>query len=699
MHYLFTTKEQRRFTYINRRNKFCRLYLWLPFTPKLSAMRYSILLIASTIFFTIASFAQDTVTLSIVYSGVVKGFDKEWKNRDGTWGAWYQFNDRGRGDSMRTIFREDEEGFPTYIKAAGKDYFKNDVFEEFSLENGIAKWKNKAEDEQKTITGKAFYSGLVSGGGHLIKAIKAHGNKLKMIPFGEAEIKVLQKHTIGSSGKEKTVYLVQTTGFGLTPNYSWIDEKDQSFAYVSDWSSSILQGYEKHIDELLLIQKKHEGKFFNNLAATLPQKGPEWMLIKDVSLFDAVQAKTIPHRDVLVHNGIIQKIGAANSIKNAAAKVIDGKGKTIMPGLWDMHVHFSQPVDGMLHMAAGVTHVRDMGSSDNLLVLMKDISEGKIIGPGIEIMSGFIDGAGPLAAPTGKLINNVEEGKKAIREFAKAGYQQIKLYSSIKPEWVKPLIDEAKVNGLRVAGHIPAFMTATQAINAGYNEVTHANMLLLNFFGDTVDTRSPLRFTLPAEKAASLDLNSDAVKEFISLLKRKNVAVDPTVGIFESMFTARDKQIDRGMLPIVDHLPLNWQRNIRAGGGGLPVSEGMDETYRRSYEVILKLTKLLYDNGIPILAGTDDLPGFSLHRELELYVQAGIPANKVLQLATLGAAQYAGKQKEYGSISVGKKADFVLVDGDPVKDISVLRKARLVVSGGKVYDPAKLYAAISIKPF
>jgi imidazolonepropionase-like amidohydrolase len=225
------------------------------------------------------------------------------------------------------------------------------------------------------------------------------------------------------------------------------------------------------------------------------------------------------------------------------------------------------------------------------------------------------------------------------------------------------------------------------------------NMLILNFFGDTVDTRSPLRFTLPAQKAASLDLNSPAMKEFISLLKRKNVAVDPTIGIFESMFTARDKQADPSMLPIVDHLPFTWQRSIRAGGGGLPVPEGMDETYRKSFDVVLKLTKLLYDNGIRILPGTDGLSGFALHRELELYVQAGIPANKVLQLATLGAAQYTGKGKEYGSITVGKKADFILVDGDPVKNIRNIRRAKLVVSGGKIYDPGKLYSAVSIKPF
>ena len=642
----------------------------------------------------------DTIIYSIVNSGNIKGFDKIWKNSDGSFGEWYQFNDRGRGDSLRTIFREDEQGFPTYLSATGKDYMKNDVFEEFSFSNGTARWKNNAEDERKEVKEKLFYSGLkTSSGGHLIKALEANGGKLKMLPYGEVHLTELEKDTIRSGQQHKTIRLVQIEGFGLTPSYSWVDENNMDFASVSEWNSSIIKGYEKNIDELLAIQKKYETSFFNKLASTLSQKPEKYILIKNVSVFDAVQAKIITNKDVLIHNGVIQKIAQGNTIKQAESTVIDGKGKTILPGLWDMHVHFADNTDGILHMAAGVTHVRDMGNSEILLERIKQINEGKIIGPRVEIMSGFIDGAGPFAAPTGMLINNVEEGKKAIRGYAAKGYQQIKLYSSIKPEWVKPMIDEAKQIHLRVAGHIPAFMTATQAINAGYNEVTHMNMLVLNFFGDTVDTRSPLRFSLPAQKAVSLNLQGQAMNQFIQLLKDKNITVDPTLSAFEDMFTARDKQVSARYKSTVDHFPMQWQRNIKAGGGGLPVPPGMDDTYKQSFNVFLKITKLLYDNGIRIVPGTDGLAGFDLHRELELYVQAGIPSNKVLQLATYGTAVYTGKDNQYGSIQEGKLADIILVEGDPVEDITNLLRTKLIISQGKMYDPAKLYSAISIKPF
>ncbi len=634
----------------------------------------------------------DTLVYSIVTAGNIKGFDKEWKNADGSYTDWYQYNDRGRGDSVITVYREDKEGFPTYIKAAGVDYMKNSVFEEFSLGNGRAKWKNNAEDEERNVNGKYFYSGLKTGGGHFVKALRANSGKIDLLPFGHATLDVLQEYSIGN----KKVWLIQIKGLGLTPSYSWIDNDNNTFAYVNEWTSTIRRGYEKYIDELLGVQKKYQTDFYTRLSASIPEKISGPLLVKDVSVFDAVNARLDTHKDILVDNGIIKSISPAGAVRGNA-RVIDGSGKTLLPGLWDMHVHFSDNVDGILHMAAGVTHVRDMGSSEALLNRIKEVNEGKIIGPRVEIKSGFIDGAGPFAAPTGILINNVEEGKKAIRDYASKGYQQIKLYSSIKPEWVKPLIDEAKLHNMRVAGHIPAFMTASQAIDAGYNEVTHMNMLALNFFGDTIDTRSPLRFSIPAKRTAALDLEGNAMKNFIRQLKEKNIAVDPTLVVFEDLFTSRDKVMSEKYKSNVNSFPLQWQRNIRAGGGGIPVPEGMSDVFVQSFNKFLQITKLLYDNGITIVPGTDGLSGFDLHRELELYVKAGIPANRVLQLATWGPAKYTGMEKMYGSIQPGKPADFILVEGNPVDNISNIRKTRLIVTQGKMYDPVKLYNGISIK--
>jgi imidazolonepropionase-like amidohydrolase len=165
------------------------------------------------------------------------------------------------------------------------------------------------------------------------------------------------------------------------------------------------------------------------------------------------------------------------------------------------------------------------------------------------------------------------------------------------------------------------------------------------------------------------------------------------------MFTARDGQMEEKYKSIVNRLPIQMQRSIRAGGGGVPVPAGMNDTYLQSFETFLKITKLLYDNGIRIVPGTDGMAGFDLHRELELYVKAGIPPEKVLQLGTIGTASYTGKENEAGSIKAGKIADMVLVEGNPVEDISNIRKTVWVIKNGILYNPAKLYKAIAVKPY
>lgn len=655
----------------------------------------NLLLICCAVLLVGSTRAQDTIRYSVVVAGQIKGFHKTWKNVDGSFTTWYQYNDRGRGDSILSTFRLNEKGLPVSIVSTGVDYMKNPIKEEFTWANGTARWKNSAENVERPNVANAYFIGLNNSVGNIYTALKQNGNSIPLLPFGEAKLEVLQSHTISKNDISKKVSLASLSGFGFTPSYSWIDEDYEEFGSVSEWFSTIREGYEDKIGELLALQKKVEDAYLNSIAKKNSTSAGV-LLIQHINLFDARNAVLVKDVDVLVMEGKIAQVSKGKRISSEVERIIDGTGKTLLPGLWDMHVHIGD-LEGILHLAGGVTHVRDMGNDSSLLDRIEKIKKGTIIGPNIEIMSGFIDGAGPLAAPTGALINNVDEGIKAIHDYASKGYQQIKLYSSIKPEWVKPLAAEAHKYKMRVAGHIPAFMTAEQAIAVGYDEITHLNMLALNFFGDTVDTRSPNRFRLPAAKTAGLDLQGAAMKKFIALLKEKKIAVDPTIGVFESLFTARDGKMEERYKTIVDRMPSTYQRTIRAGGGGVPVPEGMNETYLKSFDAFLKITKLLYDNGIRIVAGTDGLAGFDLHRELELYVKAGIPAGKVLQIATYGTAQYLGKEKQYGIVEAGRSADFIIVDGNPVNNISDIRNTRFIVKNGIIYDAGKLYESISIK--
>jgi imidazolonepropionase-like amidohydrolase len=641
---------------------------------------------------------QDTIVHSIIMAGTIKGYSKTWTMPDGSWRNTFQFNDRGRGDSTITDFQVNATGLLTYLDVQGVDYMKSPVKEHFSWKDGVAQWDNASEHEKRPQTSPAWYFGLKGGGGNLAGALLKNGGQLDLLPSGHARISTLLTKTFPTSLGEKKLSLVAIEEVGLNPFYSWLDDKKEAFADVSDWSSNIRRGYEDLVPLLLAEQKTFEGKFYTSIAKR-HMKWPNTIIIWDVRVFDSKLGKALEHRDVEIIDDKISAIWPTGRQTKPLKEqmLIDGRGKTLLPGLWDMHTHMSDNSEGIFHIANGVTNVRDMGNGEELLQRIEQIKKGEIIGPDEVVISGFIDGAGPFAAPTGALINNLDEGLEAVRKYAAKGYKQIKLYSSIKPEWVKPMIDEAKKHGMRVCGHIPAYMTAEQAIRAGYDEVTHMNMLVLNFFGDTIDTRSRQRFILPAEKAGTIDLEGKKFKDFVALMKERNIAVDPTLSVFEELFTARDGQISEVFKPVIDQFPVMAQRNIRAGGGGLPITPEKDAAYRNSFKVMERILKKLYEAGITIVPGTDGFAGYTLHRELELYSEAGIPNAEVLRIATLVPAQLTGTSDKYGSVEAGKVANLVLVDGDPLKNISDIRRTAVVIKEGIYYNPAELLAELSIK--
>ena len=259
------------------------------------------------------------------------------------------------------------------------------------------------------------------------------------------------------------------------------------------------------------------------------------------------------------------------------------------------------------------------------------------------------------------------------------------------------ITEEAHRRGMRVSGHVPAFMTAEQAVRAGYDEIQHMNMLFLNFLYDRVqDTRSPARFTAVAEHAAEIDLDSPRVRSFLALLKERKVTVDPTLDVFENLFADRPGRVAAAFTEVADRMPPLVRRGFLEGG--LPVPEGADERWRAAFPAMERMLMALRREGIPIVAGTDSLAGFSLPRELELYVEAGIPAPEVLRMATLGAARVLGRDDRLGEIAPGKLADMILVDGDPTRRIGDVRRVLLVVADGAVFDPEALSREVGIRP-
>ena len=637
---------------------------------------------------------------TFILSGNKAGYESSTRNPDGSLQVHFEFNDRGRGPNINEKIVAGKDGIPVEIEITGVDYLKAPVEEHFSLKQGTASWKNRSEEGQKKISGKAFYT-AISGSSEetalLAQALlAAPQHKLALLPAGEASIEKRGELKISANGQSRTVTQYAIAGLGFSPFPFWLNADGKLFASVSTWSTIIQEGWEGAAADLLKAQDKFENQRSANLARTLARKPKGPLVFVHVNLFDSESAQTLPNRTVVITGSRITAVGADGKVELPPnAETIDAAGKTLMPGLWDMHVHV-QPGDGLLHMSCGVTSVRDLANDTDALMQMRSrFDAGTEIGPRV-VMAGFIDGRGPYQGPTKVFADTEEEARAAIDNYARLGYIQIKVYSSLKPELLPRIVEMAHAHGMRVSGHVPSGMIAEQFVRDGVDEMQHMNFIFLNFMPQVKDTRTPARFTEVAAHGAEIDPKSEQVQAFIQLLKEDKIVLDPTLSIFESMIDDRPGKMAQGYAAVADSMPAQVRRGFLYGG--LPVPAGQDQRYQDSFQRMLDMAKAFYDAGIPIVAGTDSYAGLALHRELELYVKAGIPAPQVLQLATLGAARVVKRDSELGSIAPGKLADVILVDGDPATHISDIRRVRTVVKDGVVFQVADMDRALGIIP-
>jgi imidazolonepropionase-like amidohydrolase len=644
--------------------------------------------------------SSDTARYAILFSDRHAGFYKEWLSR-GELHSVYEYNDRGRGPHQETILHAGPAGLPTALSVIGHGYFKDTVDERLTTTGGTVTWTSRLEHGIQSVSAHGFYVATAetpTGQLLLVQAALQRGGRVPLLPSGEATVERAGDLAIEVKGRPVHVTQYAVGGLGFSPTPVWLDDGNQHFAIVSGWFSIVPEGWEPAVATLVAAQERARDTRFKRLADELAHRPAGLLVIQHARLFVAESALVRPQTTVVVTGNRITAVGPDDRVPVPVhAQIIDATGKTVLPGLWDMHVHISPGSDGLLNIAAGVTSARDMGNDTVVtLALRRRFASDSLIGPRL-MLAGLIDGSGPYQVPIGVLADDSLAARRAVEWYAAHGYEQIKIYSSLKPELVPGIIAAAHARGLRVSGHVPAFMRAEEVVRLGFDEVQHANFLMLNFMDSVKDTRSMARFTAVAQHGVELDLGSQRVRDFIDLFKARGADIDPTLVGFEDMFTARPGELGPSETAIADRMPAQVRRGFYAGG--LPVEPGMDQRYRDSYGAMLRMVKAMYDAGVPVVAGTDAFPlGFALFRELELYVQAGIPAPRVLQLATIGAARIMHHDDERGSIAVGKLADLVLTEGDPTQEISDVRRTSLVVKNGTIYQPAELYAALGVRP-
>jgi imidazolonepropionase-like amidohydrolase len=613
----------------------------------------------------------------------------------------FEYNDRGRGPKTHEELRLDANGALASYQLSGRGYMGSPIDEEFRVASGKASWKTSADRGERSVTTPHLYVPVYASPGAmgiiLGALVKAPGHSLPALPGGQLTARRVESLTLEHAGQRAEVTLYTVSGINLDPEFYWLDADGEFFGATYGWSSLLREGWEHAGKQLFEVQQAASFKLLESLQTQLARRPKDVLAIRNVRVFDSIAARSGEPATVYLFRDRITRIDSANAAPATGVETIDGAGHTLLPGLIDMHEH-AGGWRSLYQIAGGVTSVRDLANdNEQLLDLERRIESGSVIGPRIR-RAGFIDGKSPFSAPTGNIAATLEEALDKVEWFAERGYTHLKLYSSLPPEWVAPIARAAHERGMRVSGHIPAFMTAEQAVSAGYDEIQHMNMVFLNFIaGPKDDTRTPLRFTKVGAEAGSLDLDSPAVRDFIALLKERGTVVDTTVTIFETMFLSKPGEVPPGYTMVADHMPVATQRAFKAGQ--LDINAGNEAKYQAAVAAMVRMVGKLHAAGVPIVAGTDDLAGFTLYRELELYVQAGIPAARALQIATLDAARLLSMDQSIGSVTPGKLADLILVRGDPAKNISDIRNVRLVVKGGVLYEPDAVYRAVGVRPF
>jgi cytosine/adenosine deaminase-related metal-dependent hydrolase len=615
---------------------------------------------------------------------------------DGKVRVEYSYNDRGRGDHIIATWKLDAAGVPTEYQGSGNDYMKAPVEERFEIKNGKASWKNRSEQGEQPVSGEAFYLPMSAPPeffGVLARALlKAPNHKLSLLPAGEASIEAATK--VKTAKGELTEHRI--IGLGFSPTSIWLDDSGAAFS-VSGWFSVVPEGTESIIPELRTAQEKTDADWSKQIATALARRPPAGVVIRNARLFDPRDLSVTAGTSVVISGDRIVRVGPDTDMKPPAnAEVIDAHGNFLMPGLWDNHQHFGD-VDGALDLANGVTSARDMANDlDSFPKRVARFDDGSELGPRV-LKAGIIDGKGELAGPTTMRVDTVEEAIKDVDWYADHGYAQIKIYSSVKPELVPVMADRAHARGLRVSGHVPAFMSAKQFVENGADEIQHINFIELNFlFPEVKETRNRDRFIKVAERAREFTPDKPEVREFINFLKQHHTVLDPTMVAFEGLFCGDPTAITPGLEQIIPRFPPQVRRAMRSGA--LEAPKDKEAAYREAFPAMLRLLKALHDAGVTIIPGTDALAGYMLHHEFELYVRAGIPAPEVLRMATLTSAEVMGANKDRGVIAAGKLADMILVDGDPTENIRDLDKLTTVIKGGNIYDSAAIEKALGIAP-
>jgi imidazolonepropionase-like amidohydrolase len=629
--------------------------------------------------------ASDTTSYVVLNHGRWAGDLKIVSAGDSTVARWI-FTDRNRGTRLETRyhFGADKALLAADLRQIAADGTAGPALQGFSVHGdsvysvstrGRAGGSGAATPAAGGKRNPAQFLGLRFGSpyeqallaNYLLKQPKMTGELLGGLA---AHAEIVGETTVPTKSGRTRVRLVMTwAGTGTTSNGVWLDNNGKLFATDVAWFITVRPGAEQALPALRAIELKWRNAQGEAIAKKVATPHSATFVIKNGDLFDSETGTMRPNTSVVVRDDRIAEVGPAASVTvPPGATVIDATGKTIMPGMWEMHTHLqtdNQSAGSLVQLAQGLTTVRDMASDFDVATSQRDRERKGLLASPRVVLAGFIEGPGRWAGPSDMIATTEPEALAMIAKYDSAGYKQIKLYNLVQQDLVPAISAEAHKRGMRLSGHIPRGLSVPAAVLLGYDEIQHAAFLFSTFFQDSLYVPTMRAYSAVATAVApNFDVDGPQMTDLVNFLHDHHTVIDGTF-------------------------------NIWIGGSAASVGAGGSTNQEKADAAYLRLIKKLYDADVTLVAGTDNSYATTYHREIELYEKAGIPAPRVLQIATIGAARVMKDDADYGSIANGKVADIIIVNGKPAEHVTDIEKVETVIRAGRVYNVKDLLSAVS----
>lgn len=613
----------------------------------------------------------------------------------------FLFTDRGSKVPLKTTFTAAPDLTPLSLALVGRSSRNSELNDTFTLASGTLTLSRQGQTSTSPAPPNSF---LIDGYSPvamqqmLLNFWLSHGRpaSIPTPPTGSVTIRPAGNLTIIAEGKP--VHLTAYTVSGLIWGVEslWLDDQNQLAALVStdaefDHFEAIREPYESSLATFIAAAAKDDLAALATLTAGARQPPAKRLLITNVTLIDATGAAPLKNASVFIEDGVIVRITQNARPDPRNTTILDGTGKFLIPGLWDMHAHYEQVEWGPIYLASGITTVRDLGNEFDFITTVRDtLRAGKGIGPQI-LMAGVVDGSGPRSLGA-ILADTPEEAIAVVHRYHDAGALQIKIYSSVKPALVPVITAEAHRLGMTVTGHVPTGMTTAQAVEAGMDQINHIQYPASDLQSFTATPSNP------NHPVAKTDFSSPADQKKLALFQQHKTVFDPTLSLMEWLTHTRSRPV-ASFEPGVTHIAPQLVEALNSPGIPEGSADRAADRATAYFNSFLNTTRALHQAGLRIVAGTDqNIPGYSLHRELELYVQAGFTPLEALQSATSVPAEVMGLTSTTGTIAIGKRADLLLLDADPLADIANTRRIYRTIAAGAIYTPAPLWQSVDFKP-